>query len=101
MVTRTDSGTSLEVSFYVLIDASLVYAKFGPGIPVPRPQTRMRPVYVGDVAAGLAHLLDNDTGKMVELFGPREYHFAAIIAFFSDIAKRKPRQFVLPKRVLK
>jgi NADH dehydrogenase (ubiquinone) 1 alpha subcomplex subunit 9 len=62
----------------------------------------MRPVYVGDVAAGLAHLLDNEVGgEMVELFGPREYHFAALIAFFSDIAKRKIRLFILPKQVLK
>ncbi len=62
----------------------------------------MRPVYVGDVAAALAHLLDTDVGnEMIELVGPREYHFGALIAFFSDIAKRKIRLFVLPKRVLK
>jgi uncharacterized protein YbjT (DUF2867 family) len=81
---------------------AIVYAKFGPGIPVPRRQTRMRPVYVGDVAAALAHLLDNEVGnEIVELVGPREYHFASLIAFFGDISKRKIRQFIYPKRVLK
>lgn len=63
----------------------------------------MRPVYVGDVSAALAHLLGDDVarGKVVELVGPHEYHYAALIRFFSDITHRNPRLVTLPKPILK
>lgn len=66
-------------------------------------KTRMRPVYVNDVAEAIAKLVYNEqVGGVVELYGPREYTFKGLMEFFFDVTKRK-RTLVLdyPKAIIK
>jgi len=81
------------------------WVKFSP-IPTPMynsGKTRMRPVYVNDVAEAIAKLVYSEqVGGVVELYGPREYTFKGLMEFFFDVTKRK-RSLVLdyPKSIIK
>ncbi|KAI8818134.1 uncharacterized protein EV422DRAFT_538840 [Fimicolochytrium jonesii] len=81
------------------------YVKWLPvGIPmVNGGKTRVRPVYVGDVAHVLAKLQYDDraVGKIVELYGPKEYHYAALVEFFLDITRREKSAIPVPKVIAK
>jgi uncharacterized protein YbjT (DUF2867 family) len=63
----------------------------------------MKPVYVGDVAAILTTLArGNETeGKVVELYGPKEYTYKGLIELFQDASMRQKHTLSLPKAILK
>jgi NADH dehydrogenase len=70
-------------------------ARLLPFMPVIAGDTRMQPVYVGDVAdAIMAGLTDPATaGKLYELGGPRVWTFREILAFILTQTKR-PRPLI-------
>ena len=65
--------------------------QFLPFMPVIAGDTRMQPVYVGDVAdAAISGLMDKDTpGKTYELGGPRVWTFREILAYIVKETRRK------------
>jgi NADH dehydrogenase (ubiquinone) 1 alpha subcomplex subunit 9 len=75
------------------------------GIPLANGgQQKLRPVYVGDVAAILSSLLKNDNtqGKqLIELYGPKEYYYHRLIQLFLDTTKRDVSLVHLPKPIFK
>ncbi|KAJ3390886.1 39kDa subunit of ndufa9, NADH:ubiquinone oxidoreductase [Lobulomyces angularis] len=80
------------------------YTKWSPiGMPlINKGKTIIRPVYVGDVAAVLAQLEEvTFSNKLVELAGPKEYHYYALIEFFLDVSRRTTLVFPLNKRIAK
>nr|KAJ3418858.1 hypothetical protein HK105_007746 [Polyrhizophydium stewartii] len=82
------------------------FARWTPGsfIPVVNGgKTVMRPVYVGDVAMALAKMLRDDAavGKVVELYGPREYHYRSLVDMFQSIVLREKNIAYLPLPIAK
>jgi NADH dehydrogenase len=69
-----------------------------PFMPVIAGDTKMQPVYVGDVAdAVMAALLGTDTaGHIFELGGPRVLTFREILAYILTVTKRKRRLVNIP-----
>ncbi|TPX68591.1 hypothetical protein SpCBS45565_g03027 [Spizellomyces sp. 'palustris'] len=70
------------------------------GIPILNGgKTRIRPTYVGDVAHVLAKLEKDDrtVGKVVELYGPKEYYYASLVEFFLDVTRRDLAGIYVPK----
>ncbi|KND03726.1 uncharacterized protein SPPG_01186 [Spizellomyces punctatus DAOM BR117] len=70
------------------------------GIPILNGgKTRIRPTYVGDVAHVLAKLEKDDraVGKVVELYGPKEYYYASLVEFFLDVTRRDLAAVYVPK----
>ncbi|KAI8913802.1 hypothetical protein DFJ77DRAFT_464730 [Powellomyces hirtus] len=70
------------------------------GIPLMNGgKTRIRPTYVGDVAHVLGKLENDDraVGQIVELYGPKEYYYAALVEFFLDVTRRHQVAVYLPK----
>ncbi|KAI9009125.1 hypothetical protein DFJ74DRAFT_686995 [Hyaloraphidium curvatum] len=65
--------------------------------------TKVRPVYVGDVANALASMVKSDaaTGKLVELFGPTEFTLRQILDVIVEISHRGPLMYPLPKPLAK
>eukprot|EP00522_Entomoneis_paludosa_P015354 CAMPEP_0172440842 /NCGR_PEP_ID=MMETSP1065-20121228/1455_1 /TAXON_ID=265537 /ORGANISM="Amphiprora paludosa, Strain CCMP125" /LENGTH=376 /DNA_ID=CAMNT_0013189911 /DNA_START=114 /DNA_END=1244 /DNA_ORIENTATION=+ len=50
-----------------------------------------QPVWVGDVARTIAHIVDNAAafeGKRVDLFGPKEYNYLELAEFIDDCTRR-------------
>ncbi|KAJ3286248.1 hypothetical protein HK104_009126 [Borealophlyctis nickersoniae] len=66
-------------------------------------RTRMRPVYVGDVAEVLARLMKDEklVGKTVELYGPSEYYYKYIMELFLDVTRRRTPTVWVPKSLMK
>jgi NADH dehydrogenase len=73
-------------------------AQILPFMPVIAGDTKMQPVYVGDVAdAIMAALLGADTaGQVFELGGPRVLTFREILAYILVVTKRKRRLVNIP-----
>ena len=73
-------------------------AQLLPFMPVIAGETRMQPVYVGDVAdAVIAGLTGLDTaGKTYELGGPRVWTFREILAYILSETKRKRPLVTIP-----
>ncbi|KAJ3146396.1 hypothetical protein HDU89_006262 [Geranomyces variabilis] len=72
------------------------------GIPIMNSgKTRIRPAYVGDVAHILAKLENDEraVGKIVELYGPKEYFYGNLVEFFLDVTRREQLAVHLPKFV--
>ncbi|KAI9013222.1 hypothetical protein BC832DRAFT_590177 [Gaertneriomyces semiglobifer] len=66
-------------------------------------KTRIRPTYVGDVAhvLGLLQKDERALGKIVELYGPKEYYYRSIVEFFLDVTRRDKSALYLPKPIAK
>ncbi|WP_440997625.1 complex I NDUFA9 subunit family protein [Arhodomonas sp. SL1] len=67
--------------------------RLAPLMPVPTPNARFKPVYVGDVAEAFIRSLDNsDTfGQTYELCGPRVYSLRELVEYCAElIGTRKP-----------
>ncbi|KAH6569704.1 hypothetical protein BASA50_009699 [Batrachochytrium salamandrivorans] len=82
------------------------FAKWAPGSIIPvfqHGRARIRPVYVGDVAAVLFKMTQDDSavGKYVELYGPREYHYRALVDMFQSIVLRERNVLNVPKPLAK
>ncbi|KAI8914567.1 hypothetical protein EDD86DRAFT_222931 [Gorgonomyces haynaldii] len=82
------------------------FAKWMPGSYIPIINgglAKMRPVYVSDVAACLAMMLKDDVsvGKVVELYGPREYYYKSLVDLFQDVTMNQKHVANLPKFVAK
>eukprot|EP00842_Homolaphlyctis_polyrhiza_P004520 jgi/Hompol1/5069/HPOL_004151-RA len=82
------------------------FAKWSPGSYIPvvnGGKTKLRPVYVGDVAAVLAKMIrdDSSVGRVVELYGPREYYYRSLVEMFQNVVMRENRIAYLPRPVAK
>lgn len=66
--------------------------------PVPRPDCKFAPVYVGDVANCMVEaLFDASTaGQRIDLCGPREYSMKELLEFTADVVGAKRRFVRLP-----
>jgi NADH dehydrogenase (ubiquinone) 1 alpha subcomplex subunit 9 len=64
---------------------------------------RIRPVYVGDVAAILSALQKDERGmgKVIELYGPKEYYFGKLVKLFLEMTKRNINVLPAPKVLYK
>ena len=73
-------------------------AQILPFMPVIAGDTKMQPVYVGDVAdAAMAALLGADSaGQIYELGGPSVLTFRAILAYILKVTRRKRRLVEIP-----
>lgn len=76
--------------------ASLV--RFAPVLPVVAPDTRIQPVFVGDVAEAIATLIDRGEadGKTYELGGPATTTLKDITQYVVDVTQRKRLLLPLP-----
>jgi uncharacterized protein YbjT (DUF2867 family) len=76
-------------------------ARFLPALAVPCPQARFQPVYVRDVAAALAHSLDDlvSHGWRYELGGPRQYALQELVELVCRITGRRRCVLGLPERL--
>jgi len=90
-----------EDNFFNLF-ASL--ARFTPALPlIGGGQTKFQPVYVGDVAAAIDHILadPNTVGQIFELGGPRQMSFEEVLRYITEQTGRKrfffPWPFALTK----
>jgi len=90
-----------EDNFFNLF-ASL--ARFTPALPlIGGGQTKFQPVYVGDVAAAIDHILadPNTVGQVFELGGPRQMSFEEVLRYITEQTGRKrfffPWPFALTK----
>jgi NADH dehydrogenase len=72
--------------------------KVAPVMPLACPDSRMQPVWVGDVAAAVAAVLpDPETaGKTLVLVGPRDYSLRELVEFTAHAAGLKRRIIGLP-----
>lgn len=71
--------------------------RLSPLVPVIAPNTRLQPVYVGDVAdAVVAALDDAAAGKTFELGGPQALTMAALLRWIAAATDRKPLFIELP-----
>ena len=82
------------------------FAKWIPGSYVPLYNgglTRLRPVYVGDVAEVLSRLATNADvgGRVIELYGPREYYYRSLVDMFQGIILREKNTLPIPRRIAK
>ena len=66
-------------------------AQMAPALPlIGGGETKMQPVYAGDVAAAIAKVIgQGTTGKTYELGGPRVYSFKELMQFTLDAVDRK------------
>jgi NADH dehydrogenase len=72
-------------------------ARLSPIMPVICGDTKMQPVYVGDVAdAVMAALTSTTAGKTYELGGPRVWTFREILAFILKQTRRNRRLLDIP-----
>ncbi|ANB16639.1 complex I NDUFA9 subunit family protein [Dokdonella koreensis] len=67
-----------------------------PALPLARPQARLTPVYIGDVAEAFARALaDRATiGRTYELFGPRSLSLIELVRWTARLAGR--RRWIVP-----
>jgi len=68
-------------------------AKFAPVLPLIGGKTKFQPVYVGDVAQGVANALDREDarGQTYELGGPRVYTMRELLRFITtEIDRPRP-----------
>jgi uncharacterized protein YbjT (DUF2867 family) len=72
-------------------------------LPLARPNARLAPVYVGDVAdAFVAALGDSSTfGRRYDLCGPREYTLKALVEYTAKVAGLKRLVIGLPEGLSK
>ena len=70
--------------------------QFAPALPlIGGGDTKLQPVYAGDVADAVAEILSARTvGDVYELGGPRAYSFKELMQFLTDVIDR--RRFLLP-----
>jgi uncharacterized protein YbjT (DUF2867 family) len=73
-------------------------ARISPFMPVISGDTKMQPVFVGDVANAVMAVLVSNTsmGKVFELGGPRVWTFREILAFILQQTRRKKRLVDIP-----
>ncbi len=73
-------------------------ARVSPFMPVISGQTKMQPVFVGDVADAVMAALATDAsiGKVYELGGPRVWTFREILAFILKQTRRDKRLVDIP-----
>jgi uncharacterized protein YbjT (DUF2867 family) len=67
-------------------------ARFAPALPVIGGRTRFQPVFVGDVAEGIARIVDRGLadGRTYEFAGPETWTFRALLEFtLKTIARRR------------
>lgn len=78
--------------FATLVQISPILPLIGGG------QTRFQPVYVGDVAAAITKILENNRyqGKIIELAGPKIYTFEELLVLLLKEIKRKRILMRLP-----
>ena len=71
-------------------------AQFVPALPlIGGGETKMQPVYAGDVAQAIAKVVGQGTsGKIYELGGPQSYSFKELMQFMLETIDRK--RFLLP-----
>jgi len=71
-------------------------AQFAPALPlIGGGETKMQPVYAGDVAQAIAKVIGQGTsGKTYELGGPQSYSFKALMQFTLETIDRK--RFLAP-----
>ncbi len=64
-----------------------------PVFPLPRPNARFAPVYVGDVAESFLRALSDPrtSGKSYQLCGPRVYSMREIINYIAAVTGKRPR----------
>lgn len=75
------------------------YARIAPALPlVGGGETRFQPVFVGDVAAAVAAILERDdtAGNTYELGGPKVYSFAELMELMLTEIKRRRLLVPLP-----
>lgn len=68
--------------------------KIAPGFfPLPTPEARFSPVYVGDVAQAFINSLDerNTFGRSIELCGPRTYTLRELVEYTAEVSGHKRR----------
>jgi uncharacterized protein YbjT (DUF2867 family) len=72
--------------------------KFAPVMPLACPESRMQPVWVGDVAAAIRIVLEDKqtAGKTLVLVGPRDYSLRELVEFTAQAAGLKRRIVGLP-----
>jgi uncharacterized protein YbjT (DUF2867 family) len=72
--------------------------KVAPLMPLACPESRMQPVWVGDVAAAITAVLsDQETaGKTLVLVGPRDYSLRELVKFTAEAAGLERRIIGLP-----
>lgn len=76
--------------------------KMAPGIlPLPCPNARFAPVYVGDVVQSFSNALDNKAtyGQRYDLCGPRTYTMRELVAYTAQVLGLKRRILGLPDGV--
>ncbi|WP_033075487.1 complex I NDUFA9 subunit family protein [Sphingopyxis sp. MWB1] len=74
--------------------------RIAPVVPVVAPNTRLQPVYVGDVAdAVVASLEPQAAGKLFELGGPQQMTMAALLRWIAEATGRKRLFVELPDAV--
>jgi uncharacterized protein YbjT (DUF2867 family) len=78
-------------------------ARFAPVLPLIGADTKIQPVYVGDVAEAVATLVDRGVadGKSYELGGPRVLNMRELMQFTLDTIQRKRVLLPLPWGVAK
>jgi uncharacterized protein YbjT (DUF2867 family) len=71
--------------------------RMAPAVPLPRPEAKMAPVYVGDVTEAIARCVANpdvSVGQTFELYGPEVWTLVDIVQAIRDTRGR--RRLVLP-----
>ena len=70
--------------------------RIAPIVPLPRPQARMAPVYVGDVAEAIARAVNDPSSvlRTYELYGPETWTLLDIVRTIRDTRRR--RRAVIP-----
>lgn len=73
-------------------------ARIAPVLPVVGPETKVQPVFVGDVAEAVATLVDRDVsdGKTYELGGPTTATLHELMQYVVDVSQRKRLLLPLP-----
>lgn len=76
--------------------------KWAPGFfPLPTPNTRFSPVFVGDVAAAFVNSLEErDTfGRAIDLCGPRTYSLRELVKYTAQVSQHQRRIIGLSDRL--
>jgi len=73
-------------------------ARFSPALPVIGAETKLQPVFVGDVAEAMARIIDRGVadGKTYELGGPEVKSMRQLLAYILDVTYRKRLLLNLP-----
>lgn len=82
-----------EDRFFNLIGRIL---KNSPVFPVIAGQTKMQPVYAGDVAEAAVAALDRPEGGVFQLGGPRVYRHVELIDLAMSLCDRRRPRFAMP-----